>query len=93
MSTMPCCGTAHAKLTLLGADIDRHNGDIGGNVSGGDRAAAHEVRVLLLVNDADVVELDVQVLVDRVQRALDRQVVLELDRDLPQQRAWRSRQV
>lgn len=51
---------------------------------GEDRAATHQVGVLLLVDDADVVELDVQVLVHRVQRALDRQVVLKLDGHLPQ---------
>ena len=40
------------------------------------------MRVLELVDDADVVELDVEVLVDALERAADADVVLELDRHL-----------
>ncbi len=38
------------------------------------------MRVLELLHDDDVVELDVEVLVDRLERAADLDVVLELDR-------------
>jgi hypothetical protein len=41
-----------------------------------------ELREALLVDDLDLLELDVEVLVDRVQRADERQVVLQLDHDL-----------
>lgn len=39
------------------------------------------MRVLDLVDDGDVVELDVEVLVDALERAADLDVVLELDGD------------
>ena len=42
---------------------------------------AAEVRVLELVQHRNVVELDVQVLVDALERPADRDVVLELDCD------------
>ena len=54
------------------------------------RAAAHHVRVLGLVHQPDVLQLDVQVLVHRVQRAGDAQVVLQLHGHLrPDQAAAR----
>ncbi len=40
------------------------------------------MRILQLINDADVVQLDVEVLVDTLESAPDLDVVLELDRDL-----------
>ena len=40
------------------------------------------MRVLLGVGDGDVRELDVEVLVDRVERAADGEVVLQLDHDV-----------
>jgi predicted urease superfamily metal-dependent hydrolase len=40
----------------------------------------HEVRVLQLFDDGDVVELDVEVLVDALQRASNLDVVLQLHR-------------
>ena len=40
------------------------------------------MRVLELVDDADVVQLDVEVLVDALERAADADIVLELDRHL-----------
>lgn len=40
------------------------------------------MRILQLVHHSDSVELDVQVLVDTLECAADRNVVLELDRDL-----------
>ena len=40
------------------------------------------VRVLLRVGDRDVGELDVEVLVDRVEGAADGEVVLQLDHDV-----------
>lgn len=40
-----------------------------------------QVRVPQLLRDRDVLELDVEVLVDRLERARDLDVVLELDRD------------
>ena len=40
------------------------------------------MRVLQVVDDADVVQLDVEVLVDALERAADLDVVLELDGDL-----------
>ena len=40
------------------------------------------VRVFLGVGDGDVRELDVEVLVDRVERAADGKVVLQLDHDV-----------
>lgn len=40
------------------------------------------MRVLELLDDLDVVELDVEVLVDALEDAADLDVVLELDRDL-----------
>lgn len=43
--------------------------------------APYQVRILELLDDGDVVELDVEELVDALQRAADRDVVLELDRD------------
>ena len=46
------------------------------------RGGAHHVRVILDVVHAHVEQLDVQVLVHRVQRAAHRQVVLQLDDDL-----------
>ena len=46
------------------------------------RGGAHHVRIILDVVHAHVEELDVQVLVHRVQRAAHRQVVLQLDDDL-----------
>ena len=46
------------------------------------RGGAHHVRIILDVVHAHVEQLDVQVLVDRVQRAAHRQVVLQLDDDL-----------
>lgn len=46
------------------------------------RAHREHVRVLGLVDHADVVQLDVQVLVHAVQRPRDRQVILQLHRDL-----------
>lgn len=39
--------------------------------------AAYHVRILLFIHDASVVQLDVKVLIYRMQRALDGQVVLE----------------
>lgn len=39
------------------------------------------MRVLDLVDDGDIVELDVEVLVDALERAADLDVVLELDGD------------
>lgn len=41
-----------------------------------------QVRVLELLDDLDVVELDVEELVDALEHAADLNVVLELDRDL-----------
>ena len=41
-----------------------------------------QVRVLELLDDLDVVELDVEELVDALEHAPDLDVVLELDRDL-----------
>ena len=46
------------------------------------RGGAHHVRIILDVVHAHVEQLDVQVLVHRVQRAAHRQVVLQLDDDL-----------
>lgn len=40
------------------------------------------MRVLQVVDDTDVVQLDVEVLVDALERAADLDVVLELDGDL-----------
>lgn len=40
------------------------------------------MRVLDLLDDLNVVELDVEVLIDALERAADLNVVLELDRDL-----------
>lgn len=40
------------------------------------------MRILVLVDDPGVLELDVEVLIDRVERAADGQVVLELHRHL-----------
>jgi hypothetical protein len=40
------------------------------------------MRVLDLLDDLDVVELDVEVLVDALEDATDLDVVFELDRDL-----------
>lgn len=40
------------------------------------------MRILELLHDLDVVELDVEVLVDALEHAADLYVVLELDRDL-----------
>ena len=42
----------------------------------------HQMRILQLIHDRDVIELDVQVLVDALQGAADQDVVLELDRHL-----------
>jgi hypothetical protein len=47
--------------------------------------------VLLLVEDVDVVQLDVEVLIDRVQDASDRQVVLELHHHLLAHQALEER--
>jgi len=38
-----------------------------------------QMRVLLFVDHVDIVQLDVQILIDRVQRTADGDVVLELD--------------
>lgn len=46
------------------------------------RGPTYKMRVLELLDDLDVVELDVEVLVHALQRAADLDVVLELDRDL-----------
>lgn len=43
---------------------------------------AHQLRVLLALHDLHLVQLDVEVLVDRVQLATQLDVVLELDHDL-----------
>ena len=43
---------------------------------------AHHMRVLDLLHDLDVVELDVEVLVDALEDAADLDVVFELDCDL-----------
>jgi hypothetical protein len=40
------------------------------------------MRVLDLLDDADVLQLDVKILVDALERATDLDVVLELDCDL-----------
>jgi hypothetical protein len=40
------------------------------------------VRVFYLVHHSDILELDVEVLVDTLERAFDRNIVLELDCDL-----------
>lgn len=40
------------------------------------------MRILQLLNHLDVIQLDVQVLIDRLQRSADLDVVLELDRHL-----------
>jgi hypothetical protein len=47
-----------------------------------DRDGTDHVRVPLKVEHADRVEPDVEELVDRLERARDAEVVLELDRDL-----------
>lgn len=39
------------------------------------------MRVLIEIENVNVVQLDVQVLVDRLERAADSNVVFELDRD------------
>ena len=39
------------------------------------------MRILHLIHDANVVKLDVEELVHRLERALDRDVVLQLDGD------------
>jgi len=50
-------------------------------------AAPYHVRVLGLVEDGNVEQLDVQVLVDRMERALNAKLVLQLHNDgLPDQR-------
>lgn len=40
------------------------------------------MRIFDVVNDANVVELDIEVLIDVLERATDQDVVLELHRDL-----------
>jgi hypothetical protein len=40
------------------------------------------MRVLDLLDDLDVIELDIEVLVDALERAADLYVILELDRHL-----------
>lgn len=45
------------------------------------RRCTYQMRILDLVHHADVVKLDVQKLIDRLKRAADRYVVLELDSD------------
>ena len=40
------------------------------------------MRIFHLVNDGDLIELDVEELVDALERPADGDVVLELDRDL-----------
>jgi hypothetical protein len=42
----------------------------------------NQMRILQLLNDGDVVKLDVEVLVDALERAAELDVVLELDGDL-----------
>ena len=42
----------------------------------------YHVRVLEVVQNGDIVELDVEVLVDALQGSADRDVILELHRDL-----------
>lgn len=42
----------------------------------------YQVWVLELLDDLNLVELDVEVLVDALERAADLDIVLELDRDL-----------
>jgi hypothetical protein len=43
---------------------------------------SYHVRVLEVVQNGDIVELDVEVLVDTLQGSADRDVILELHRDL-----------
>lgn len=71
------------------ADEDVFDGALGGGarVSRGAlgrrrRSGTYQVRILELVEDGNVVELDVEVLVDALEDAADLDVVLELDRDL-----------
>lgn len=42
----------------------------------------HQMRVLDLLDDADVLQLDVEILVDTLERATDLNVIFEFDRDL-----------
>lgn len=53
---------------------------------------SYHVRVLEVVHDGDIVELDVEVLVDALQGSADRNVILELHRDLwySCQNRWRD---
>lgn len=44
-------------------------------------AGTHQMRVLVVVDDSDVVELDVEVLIHRLEGALDLDIILELDHD------------
>jgi hypothetical protein len=42
----------------------------------------HQMRILDFIYDGNVVELDVQVLVDRLESAADEDIILQLDGDL-----------
>ena len=75
-----CCGArASARVGGVGRRRARW---AGGRAAGADARGAHHVRIILDVVHAHVEQLDVQVLVHRVQRAAHRQVVLQLDDDL-----------
>lgn len=50
--------------------------------AGGGGGFTHQMGVLELIDNLDVVELDVEVLVDALEDALELNVVLEFDRDL-----------
>lgn len=53
-----------------------------GREGGREGNCTHQVRILELVDDLDVVELDVEILVHALERAAQLDVVLELHRDL-----------
>ena len=67
--------TADCGALGVGQDADRLK-------KGGVELQTNQVRVLELLNDLDVVELDVQELIDGLKRAPDADVVLQLDRHL-----------